>query len=410
MAGRSETVSNHPSALSVRNLAFDLKPSKSESVTRLGPLSFDVQAGECLALIGRSGVGKTSLLHLVAGFYEPSRNTGGVIEIAGTRVFGSGINLPPHQRGIGFMFQRGAGLQEDHTVQSNISFPLTQAKFTSCEASDRSDQLADQFSLCRTDLDPKADTPPFLSDRVSALSGGEAQRVALARCFAREDRNLYLLDEPFLGQDNPLRHELVSNLRAQIKQSNRRRGSGRPVPGFLVVTHNQNDAFWLADRVLFLDKDDDGAAVLLAIDTPENLYLDPPHLSIATFLGAPAINRSLQTVSESGIILGGLTISPVGPGTHDRVWVCFRAESIVMQPPEEPAAEFDAIVREVVFISGARIVSLEISEIPELTRLVLPTTDCKIEVDQKEKVWIRGSGIYIFDHKTRERIHCEVHK
>jgi thiamine transport system ATP-binding protein len=218
-------------------------------VTAVDQVRATIAPGEITAVVGPSGSGKSSLLRAVAGL-EP---------LAGGRVAWDGVDLAPvpvHRRGFVVMFQDGQ-LFPHLTVAGNIAYGL--AHLTRAE---RRRRVADWLEL--------VDLAGYGSRPITTLSGGQAQRVALARSLAPQPR-LLLLDEPLSALDRGLRDHLVQVLGSTL------RATGTPA---LYVTHDQGEAFALADRVGVMV-----AGRLLQLATPETLRHAPASAAVAQFLG-----------------------------------------------------------------------------------------------------------------------------
>ncbi len=217
----------------------------------LDAVSFDVRAGECLAVLGPSGSGKSTVLRSIAGLDVPS---GGRILVDGSDVAG----LAPERRGMAMVFQRPL-LFPHLSVLDNVAFAGTVAGQPKREA--RAD--AQQF-LHLVQLEGFGERP------ISALSGGQEQRVALARALAARPRVL-LLDEPFSALDPELRadmHTLLAQIRKQLN------------PTIVMVTHDRDEAAIVADRVALLK-----SGKLLQHDTVERLYTRPLSLDVSRLMG-----------------------------------------------------------------------------------------------------------------------------
>lgn len=216
-------------------------------------ISFALQAGEIGCLLGPSGCGKTTALRAIAGF-EPL--DGGEIRVRGRIVSGPGVHVPPHERGVGLVFQEHA-LFPHLTVAANVEFGMHRLP-----ARSRAGRALETLQL--VGLDGSGAAYP------AELSGGQQQRVALARALAPRP-DIVLLDEPFASLDVALRQRLVGDLRRLLKSLG---------TTALFVTHDQQDAFALADRVGLMR---DGRLEQWA--TPYELYHQPASRFAAEFVG-----------------------------------------------------------------------------------------------------------------------------
>jgi putative spermidine/putrescine transport system ATP-binding protein len=214
-------------------------------------VSLDIQRGEFLTLLGPSGSGKTTVLMSIAGFVEPS---GGEILLDGTPIG----HLPPERRNFGMVFQ-GYALFPHLTVARNVAFPLEVRRLPRVEIDRR---VAEALALVQ--LGPLAERLP------RQLSGGQQQRVALARALVFSP-HLLLLDEPLSALDKKLRAEL----QVELKELHRRVGLT-----FIYVTHDQEEALSMSDRVAILR---DGR--LVQHGAPSELYERPLTRFVADFLG-----------------------------------------------------------------------------------------------------------------------------
>lgn len=213
--------------------------------------SLEVATGQTVALLGPSGSGKSTLLRIVAGLETPDS---GQVWLGQTELSG----LPTEQRGVGMVFQDYA-LFPHLSVAENIAFGLREARWERPRADARVEEL-----LALTHLGP------HLRKRPGELSGGERQRVALARALANLPQVL-LLDEPLGALDLKLREELLLELRGILRQT--------AIPT-LVVTHDQSEAFILAQQVALMR-----AGRIVQVDSPERLYHHPRDVWTAHFLG-----------------------------------------------------------------------------------------------------------------------------
>ncbi len=216
----------------------------------LGPLSLAVGRGELLVVVGPSGSGKTTLLRLIAGFERPDSGT---IIIDGRVVADATRWVEPEERRVGMVFQDYA-LFPHLTVEQNIAFGLSRRRSRA-----RARELLELVGLSG-----------FWARYPHELSGGEQQRVALARSLATNPKVL-LLDEPFSNLDADLRPKMRSELKLLLQRLN---------CTTLFVTHDQEEAFELADQVAVLN-----AGRLEQIDSPEQLYREPATRFVAEFIG-----------------------------------------------------------------------------------------------------------------------------
>ncbi len=231
----------------------------SRSINRnwiIKELNFEVDDGECLAILGPSGCGKSSTLRVIAGLDKPDE---GEIYINNIDV----TNVSPVARRVGMVFQNYA-LYPHLSVASNLSLGLKVRGVSKVEQRKRVSSILSVLQL------------DHLSTRLPAeLSGGQRQRVALARALLR-DPLVYLLDEPMSNLDAQLREELRPELRRLILNGQ------QPV---LYVTHDQQEAMAMADRIALLNN-----GFLEQIGTPEELYKNPRSIFTAKFIGRPQIN------------------------------------------------------------------------------------------------------------------------
>ncbi|HET7849388.1 MAG TPA: ABC transporter ATP-binding protein [Pseudolabrys sp.] len=287
----------------------DLRKQFSVGRPAVDGVSFAVPPGEIVVLLGPSGCGKTTTLRCVAGLEHP---TEGTISIAG-RVVSSpaqGILLPPRVRDIGMVFQSYA-VWPHMTVRQNVIYPLKHRKIARGEAT----RMVDE-ALALVGLSEYAERP------VVALSGGQMQRVALARSIVYRPQ-LLLLDEPLSNLDAKLRLRLRDDLRRILK------ATGMTA---LYVTHDQSEAVVLGDRIGVMRE-----GKLLQMGTPSEIYNRPADLFVANFTGATneltgilvQRNGTFGTVEIAGgqrveaSLLHGLA-----PG--DKVRIAFRPENIAI--------------------------------------------------------------------------------
>lgn len=297
------------SGLSVRNVSV-----RYGSTLALDSFSLDVDTGEVVAVIGPSGSGKSTLLRAIAGL---ERLDGGSISAGGRSLDG----VPTHERDLGLMFQDHA-LFPHLSVGDNIGFGLRMKGWSKPR---RDARVAELLSLVGLES--------FGSRAVDQLSGGEAQRVALARALAPEPA-LLMLDEPFGSLDRVLRDQLTVELRRLLREL------GQTA---LHVTHDQAEAFTVADRVAVLR-----AGRLEQLGEPAELWRAPRSPFVAEFLGHPNL-VTVEVEPGGGVVLGGHRVgsvpeSDLGAGRH-RVVVPASALWVDDQGPL-PAEVVSTVFRE----------------------------------------------------------------
>ncbi len=218
-------------------------------------VSLDVAAGEFFSLLGPSGCGKTTTLRLIAGFEDPDPD-GGTIRILGESVIGK----RPYQRPIGMVFQNYA-LFPHLSVAQNIAFGLEEHRVAKKEISPRVTRALELVRL---------DAATYAARRPSELSGGQRQRVALARALVLEPKIL-LLDEPLGALDLQLRKEM----QLELRRLNRTLGIT-----FIIVTHDQEEALAMSDRIAVMS-----AGRVVQVGSPAEIYERPRTVFVARFIG-----------------------------------------------------------------------------------------------------------------------------
>jgi putrescine transport system ATP-binding protein len=301
--------------------------------TAVDKLSLDIRAGEFFALLGPSGCGKTTLLRMLAGFETPDA---GKILLGGKDI----AQVLPHQRPLNMMFQNYA-LFPHLNVRDNIAFGLKRANMPRPEIEAR---VAEMVALVKLEGLEKR--------KPDQLSGGQKQRVALARSLARRPQVL-LLDEPLAALDKKLRE----NTQGELTELQRRLGLT-----FIIVTHDQEEAMTVADRIGVMD-----SGRLEQVATPRQLYEAPASRWIAEFVGdinmieGEIENRDvhLLTVStrDAGTIVAAEPRQPVSKTT---VCVAIRPEKVKLSrrgpvsdaPGAIPMNRLEGVVTEVNYLGG----------------------------------------------------------
>lgn len=258
--------------------------------TALDAVDLTVPVGSLTALLGPSGCGKTTLLRVVAGFLVPDAGT---VVLAGRRVDG----LPPERRGVGVVPQEGA-LFPHLDVAANVAFGLPRAR----RRDGRVEELLDRLGLAG------------LGGRMPhELSGGQQQRVALARALAPRPA-LVLLDEPFSALDAGLRAAVRADVRAALAADG---------ASALLVTHDQEEALSVADRVAVLR-----AGRVVQVGDPRELYRRPVDAELAGFLGTAVLLDGV--VEEPGRVRTPLGVQALAGSAVGAVRVLVRPEDVVL--------------------------------------------------------------------------------
>ncbi|MFL5066296.1 MAG: ABC transporter ATP-binding protein [Xanthobacteraceae bacterium] len=301
-------------------LRIDAVVKKFGALRAVDRLSLDIAAGEFFALLGPSGCGKTTLLRMLAGFETPDE---GRILLDGNDI----ARVLPHQRPVNMMFQNYA-LFPHLSARDNIAFGLKRMAMPRPEIETR---VADMVRLLK--LDGLEERKP------DQLSGGQKQRVALARSLARRPRVL-LLDEPLAALDKKLRE----STQLELMELQRRLGMT-----FVIVTHDQEEAMTVADRIGVMD-----AGRLEQVATPRQLYEAPASRWVAEFVGDVNIfegqtgsrqaSRLMIATKDAGMIA---VAEPAQPITKSLVCVAIRPEKVKLsrRGPVSDAVNSHAINR-----------------------------------------------------------------
>jgi iron(III) transport system ATP-binding protein len=319
-------------------------PNGVQAVDRL---SLSVADGEILALLGPSGCGKTTILRLIAGFDAPDS---GRVAIRGRIVSGDGVFVPPEDRGVGFVFQDYA-LFPHLTVAENIAFGLFD-----WERAERQRRVRAVLDL--VGLGAVSRRHPH------ELSGGQQQRVAVARALAPAPA-VILLDEPFSNLDADLRAQMREDVERILRETS---------TTTIFVTHDQSEAFAIADRVGVLDR-----GSLQQLDTPEAIYHAPATPFVARFVGAADFVRG--AVTTDGILTELGTFPNAGSMKLDRtVDVMIRPDDIDFAPDTD---------------GDATIVGREFQGADNLYRLRLPSGATVHSVQSSTAVYPVGTRVSV---------------
>jgi putrescine transport system ATP-binding protein len=292
-------------------IRFENVIKKFGDFTAIDNLTLNIYEREFFALLGPSGCGKTTLMRMLAGFEEP---TAGKVILAGKDLVG----VPPYRRPVNMMFQSYA-LFPHMSVADNVAFGLKQAKMPKAE---RDARVKEMLKLVKLDK--------FGGRRPHQLSGGQRQRVALARSLALKPKVL-LLDEPLGALDKKLREETqfeLTDLQVTLGMT------------FLIVTHDQEEAMTVADRIAVMDH-----GKIIQVATPGEIYEQPVSRYVADFIGdVNIIPAKVETAGGNAIKLRSPwsdapieVSSSVSVANGAEAWLALRPEKIrISQQPPAP--------------------------------------------------------------------------
>ena len=286
-------------------------------------VSLDIEAGEFVSLLGASGSGKTTTLMMIAGFTPPDQ---GDLVLEGRSI----TRLPPEQRGIGVVFQNYA-LFPHMTVLQNVAFPLRMRGVAAAERDARADRALERVGLTG------------LGKRMPAqLSGGQQQRVALARAIVFEP-GLLLMDEPLGALDRALRE----TMKAEIRRLHRELGIT-----VIYVTHDQEEALTLSDRIVLMD-----GGRIVQIGSADDLYERPVNPFVASFIGESSLvtgTVSRDTNGEPALLAaqGGppMPARDVAAPHGTEAMILLRPEKLSIAPQTGASAGLAATVEDIVYV------------------------------------------------------------
>ena len=273
-------------------------------------LSFEIEDGEFMILVGSSGCGKTTALRMIAGLEKP---TSGAIHI-GDRVVN---NVSPKDRDVAMVFQNYA-LYPHMTVARNLAYPLRQRGMSKKQAAPRVQEVAEMLGL-----------DELLKRRPGQLSGGQRQRVAMGRALVREPE-VFLLDEPLSNLDAKLRVQM----RAELKRLHARLGITT-----VYVTHDQVEAMTLGHRIGVMSE-----GRMQQLGPPQEVYDAPSNVFVAGFIGSPPMNLLRARVRSGRVTAGDFSFDAAVPDSE--LIVGIRPESMRRAEPDTPGLDFHVAVVE----------------------------------------------------------------
>ena len=268
-------------------------------------LNLDIADGEFVAILGPSGCGKTTALRLIAGLETPSD---------GSILFDDEVvnNRSPSKRNVAMVFQNYA-LYPHMTVRGNIEYPL---KVRGVSPDERDQRIEESTQLLHIE--------DLLEKRPAELSGGQRQRVALARAIVREP-TVFLLDEPLSNLDAKLRLEM----RSELKRIQDEIGITT-----VYVTHNQEEAMSMGDRVIVMNK-----GTIRQVAPPDELYSRPRTTWVANFIGSPPMNLIDAQPRNGELLLAGDNVLPIHTADAESITLGVRPEHLSIAA-DDPDTEY----------------------------------------------------------------------
>lgn len=291
---------------------------KFEDVDVIKELNLSIHQGEFLTLLGPSGCGKTTLLRMIAGFDQPDA---GHILLNQENVVG----LPPYKRKINTVFQNYA-LFPHMSIEENIAFGLKMTKVSKGEQAKRVKEMLQMVQL-----------EGYEKRSLDQLSGGQKQRVAIARALVNYPKVL-LLDEPLSALDLKLR----KMMQIELKRLQRKLGIT-----FVYVTHDQEEALTMSDRIAILNK-----GHIEQLDVPRKIYEEPQSKFVADFIGESNIFEGVvqQVTADAAVITvenGDISVQPQqNMQPNMLVHVALRPESIHLSTEKLPGFSLKGVVSE----------------------------------------------------------------
>ena len=290
-------------------------------------LNFSIENNSIVSVLGPSGCGKTTLIRLIAGLEQIQK---GEIFLEKSLVANKNLNVPPEKRPISYVFQDFA-LFPHMTVLENVSF--------AAGSKSNKKQLIDQVIHL-------AKVENFLEKYPHSLSGGEQQRVALARSIAVQPK-LLLLDEPFSDLDINLKREIIDDTLHLINSLE---------SSAIVVTHNAEEAMFLSDAILVMEK-----GKLIQIGTPHDIYFKPSNLYVASLFGETNIFQSKVEDNTCLTPLGRIKTSNLS--NNQDVDVVVRPEAIKLNLEKSPLLNPNSgVVVDSKFLGNSAIIHMTVND------------------------------------------------
>jgi spermidine/putrescine transport system ATP-binding protein/putrescine transport system ATP-binding protein len=336
-------------------------------VTAVRDVSLDIRQGEFFSLLGASGSGKTTLLRMIAGFEGV---TSGTILIDGQEM----QEFPPHLRPVNMVFQNYA-IFPHLNVQDNIAYGLRRLGLPRARQEAMVTEMLEMIAL-----------PGYGARRASELSGGQQQRVALARALILKPKVL-LLDEPLGALDKQLREQMQLELRL-LQQ--------RLGITFLLVTHDQEEALSLSDRVAVMA----GGAVL-QVDTPSGLYERPRNRTVAGFIGSMNFFACILHPSGSADVAGlgpvQATFPSGAPSGGGAVSAAIRPENLALTARRPEGRAVEAVVQARQYLGGRHMLHVGIAGHPTVVAVAMQEAGSDMAPGQRVWMTWKADAVLLLD-------------
>lgn len=338
------------------------------SIEAVRDASLDIYKGEFFALLGPSGCGKTTLMRIAAGFERPDS---GSVFLDGENI----LDVPAHLRPVNMMFQSYA-LFPHLNVYDNIAFGLRQENLPRARVKQRVEEM---LALVKLEA--------FARRKVDQLSGGQKQRVALARSLAKQPKVL-LLDEPLAALDKKLRDETqyeLMHLQSELQTT------------FIIVTHDQEEAMTLADRIAIMDQGE-----IVQVGTPGDIYENPKNRQVAEFVGevnilqGRVIEMKGSKFSVESKNAGALQIeddAEVKKG--DEIFIAIRPEKIALSLDQPLQSSHNAVqgqVWDIGYLGDVSVYHVRLSDGTAMTATSANRTrSVERQITWGDRVWLSWS-------------------
>ncbi len=321
--------------------------------------SLELQKAELCCLLGPSGCGKSTTLKVIAGFLVPDHGT---VQLNGQDI----TRYAPQKRHVGLVFQNYA-LFPHLNVLDNVSYGLRRRKLAKTKIKKKVAEILELVQLTG-----------FENRKIHELSGGQQQRVALARSLVTEP-NLLLLDEPLSNLDAQLR----THMRVEIARIQKRLNLT-----MIYVTHDQDEAMSIADRVVVMNQ-----GKIEQIGTPRNIYENPASTFVASFIGK--INLIQARLTKKGLDIFGITVAfPDNTQDNGKITCAIRPEKIFLK--NENSAAIPATINSMTYLGSLVHYTLKIKDREEELLVEVPGPQAHYQVDESVSFDISEQDIKIF--------------